>query len=121
MAASGLAGGACFKRDRGELPGLSPPGSPPHSQGAQEEGAEEHDDADDQQVSRPFAATPTIPSTIAAITSSRNRAIIGSSAQPAGSAAGQPPLTAAARLVGQAVVLEDRLFVARGQLAVGAD
>src|ERR1700691_1419710 len=71
--------------------------------------------------SRPFATTPTIPSAIATITSSRNRAIIGSSAQLYGSTAGQPPLASAARLVGQAVVLEDRLFVARGQLAVGAD
>src|SRR6266581_679471 len=71
--------------------------------------------------SRPFATTPTMPSTIAAIISSRKRAIIRFSAQSDGSAAGQPPLTATAWLVGQAVVLEDRLFVARGQLAVGAD
>src|ERR1051326_609193 len=71
--------------------------------------------------SRPFATTPTIPSTIATITSSRNRAIIRSSAQLGGSAAGPPPLTAGARLVCQAVVLKDRLFVARRQLAVGAD
>src|SRR5512132_1371083 len=71
--------------------------------------------------SRPFPATPTIPSTIATITSSRNRAIIRSSAQSGCSAAGQPPLTAGAGLVGQAVVLEDRLFIPGRQLAVGAD
>ena len=34
------------------------------------------------------------------------------------SAPGQPPFTVSARLVGQAVVLEDRLFIPHGQLAV---
>jgi hypothetical protein len=38
-----------------------------------------------------------------------------------GSAAGQPPLTAGARLVCQAVVREDGLFAGCRQLAVGAD
>src|SRR5690349_6777068 len=37
------------------------------------------------------------------------------------SAAGQPPLTASARLVCQAIVVKDRLFVSRQQLAVGLD
>src|SRR6266568_791013 len=69
---------------------------------------------------RPFATTPTMPSTIATITNSKNRAIIRPSAQSR-SAAGQPPLPAAPRLVGQAIVLKDRLFIARRQLAVGAD
>src|SRR6266516_2423012 len=46
---------------------------------------------------RPFATTPTIPSTIATITSSRNKAIIGSSAPFACSAAGQPSLAVCAR------------------------
>ncbi len=70
---------------------------------------------------RPFTTTPTIPSTIATITSSRKKASIRSSAQSGRSAAGQPPLTAAARLICQAIVLKDRLFVARRQLAVSAD
>src|ERR1700722_14581713 len=71
--------------------------------------------------SRPFATTPTMPSTIATIISSRKRAIMSFSAQSGGSAAGQPPLTAGSRLVRQEVVLEDRLFIACRQLAVGAD
>src|SRR5689334_19148390 len=71
--------------------------------------------------SRPFAATPTIPSTIATITSSRKKAIIQSSAPFGCSAAGQPPLTASTWLVGEAVVLKDRLFVAHRQLAIGPD
>src|SRR5260370_42475328 len=33
-----------------DLPGWAPPESPPHPQGAQEKGAEEHDYADEQQV-----------------------------------------------------------------------
>src|SRR5215472_349885 len=37
------------------------------------------------------------------------------------SAAAQPPLTAGAGLVGQAIVRKDRLFVSRQQLAVGVD
>jgi hypothetical protein len=69
--------------------------------------------------SRPF--TPTIPRTIAAITGSRKRAILGSSAQSGGSTAGQPPLAASVGLVGQTVVLEDLLFLADGQFAVGVD
>src|SRR6516162_3293481 len=44
-----------------------------------------------------------------------------SSGSPVTSAAAQPPLTASARLVGQAVVLEDRLLVLGDQLAVGVD
>jgi hypothetical protein len=55
---------------------------------------------------RPLATTPTMPSTIATITSSRKRAIVGSSAQLGGSAAGQPPFTGGTRLVCQAVVLK---------------
>src|SRR5271169_6164898 len=69
---------------------------------------------------RPFTTTPTMPSAIATITSSR-KTIIRSSAQLSCSAAGQPPLTASARLVCQAVVLKDRRLVARRQLAVGVD
>ena len=37
------------------------------------------------------------------------------------SATGQPPLAGGARLVGQAIVLENGLFLGRWQLAVGAD
>src|SRR5579863_9519414 len=37
------------------------------------------------------------------------------------SAAGQPPFTASARLVCQAIVVKDRLFVSRKQLAIGLD
>src|SRR6516165_5299350 len=44
-----------------------------------------------------------------------------SSRRPVTSAAAQPPLTASARLVGQAVVFEDRFLVLRDQLAVGVD
>jgi hypothetical protein len=51
--------------------------------------------------SRPLATTPTMPSTIATITSSRKRASIRSSAQLGGSAAGQPPFTTGTRLVCQ--------------------
>src|SRR5689334_1616801 len=71
--------------------------------------------------SRPFATTPTIPSTIATITSSRKKAIIESSAPFGCSAAGQLPLTTSTRLVCEAVVLIDRLFVAHRQLAIGPD
>ena len=85
--------------DRRELPGSAPPGPPPHPQGGQEECAEEHNNADDQQYSRPFATTPTIPSTIATITSSRKRAIIRFSTPSGRSAAGWAPLSAGARLL----------------------
>src|SRR5580692_12907610 len=70
--------------------------------------------------SRPVAATPTMPSAIAAMTSSRNRAIM-TSPSGAGSAAGQAPLAAGACLVGQAVMPEDRFLLAGRQLAVGID
>jgi hypothetical protein len=33
-----------------QLPGRTPSGAPPHPQGAQEKGAEEHNNADDEQV-----------------------------------------------------------------------
>ena len=59
---------------------------------------------------RPFTTTPTMPSAIATITSSR-KTIIRSSPRLSRSAAGQPPLTASARLVGQAIVAKDRLLV----------
>jgi hypothetical protein len=38
------------KGDRRELPGRAPAGSPPHPQGTQEKGTEEHDNSDKQQV-----------------------------------------------------------------------
>src|SRR5271170_488778 len=71
--------------------------------------------------SRPLATTPTIPSAIAAITSSKKRAIMPSSVSFGRSAAGQQPFAVSARLVRQAVVLEDRLFIGCGQFAVRAD
>src|SRR4029077_6958335 len=71
--------------------------------------------------SRPLATTPTMPSPMATITRSGNKAAIGCSAQSYWSAAGQLPFTAGAWLICQAVVLEDGLFVGRWQLAVGAD
>ena len=54
-----------------ESPGRTPARPAPHPQGCQEEGADEDCYAD----SRPFTTTPTMPSAIAAITSSRKRAI----------------------------------------------
>jgi hypothetical protein len=73
-----------------------------------------------QQVQQAFAITPTMPSAIAAITSSKKgrssvlrfvRLLSG----------GPAPLATSARLVCQAVVLEDRLPITCGQLAVRAD
>src|ERR1700728_2451573 len=61
-----------------------------------------------------------MPSAMAVMTRSRNRAITGFSVLPC-SAAGEAALAAAARVVGHAVVLEDGLFVGCGQLAIGAD
>lgn len=55
---------------------------------------------------RPFTTMPRTPSAIAAITSSRNKTSIRSSARLSCSAAGQPPLTASARLASDPVVLK---------------
>src|SRR6476659_9715181 len=71
--------------------------------------------------SRPLTTTPTMPSAIATITRNRKKAIIRSSAQLLRLAPAQPPLAGGARLVGQAVVLEDGLFLGHGELAVGVD
>src|SRR5271166_376042 len=62
-----------------------------------------------------------MPSTTAAITSSRNRAIMGSSVPLGRSAAGHQARAASARLVSQTVMPENRLFVASRQLAIGDD
>jgi hypothetical protein len=44
----------CIKGDRKGLPGRASAGSPPHPQGAQEKGAEEDGNADEQQVQHAF-------------------------------------------------------------------
>jgi hypothetical protein len=46
--------GACLNDDRRESPGRAAAGPPPHPQGAQHKGAEEHDDADEQQEQQAF-------------------------------------------------------------------
>jgi hypothetical protein len=56
--------------------------------------------------SRPFTTTPTIPSAIATITSSRKKTSIRFSAQLSCPAADRPPLTASARLASDPVVLK---------------
>jgi short-subunit dehydrogenase len=71
--------------------------------------------------SRPFATTPTMPSTMATITSSRNSAIIGSSPLSGCSPASQAPFATGACLVLHAVVPEHCLLVAGRQFAVGVD
>ena len=55
---------------------------------------------------RPFTTMPKIPSAIATITSSRKKTSIRSSAQLSCPAAGQPPLTASARLMSDPVAVK---------------
>src|ERR1700743_3690575 len=74
-----------------------------------------------RRYSRPFTMAPTMPSAIPATISSKKRTIIWFSAQSGGLAAAPAPLAAGARLVRQAVVLKDRLFIARRQFTVGVD
>src|SRR5580704_11407301 len=62
-----------------------------------------------------------MPSTTAAITRRRNRAIMRSSVPLGRSAAGHQPRPVGARLVSQTVMPENRLFIAGRQLAVGDD
>jgi hypothetical protein len=71
--------------------------------------------------SGPLAITPMMATAIAAITSSRNKAITGSCDLSTCLAAGYPPLAASADLIGRAVVPEDRLLVAGRQFAVRVD
>jgi len=49
-----LGRGACLNEDRSQSPGRAAAGPPPHPQGAQHQGAEEHDDADEQQEQQAF-------------------------------------------------------------------
>ena len=65
------------RSDFGEgLPRRGLPAPPPHSQGTQEKGTEEHDVPMISKYSRPLTTTPTMPSTIATITRRRKKASI---------------------------------------------
>jgi hypothetical protein len=55
--------------------GLDVCGAGAASAGRPDEGGEEHDDPEGQQGQQAFMTTPTMPGTIAAITSSKKRAI----------------------------------------------
>jgi hypothetical protein len=96
-------------------------GSAPHSQGGQYEGAEEYDDSDDEQVQQALGDHADDAERDRHDHEQQEKGNHDSFFPVRGSAAGQAPLAAGARLVGQAVVLEDGLFVAGRQFAVSID
>src|SRR4029079_2306843 len=90
----------------------------PHPQGRQDESDQEHGDADDQQVQQTFRGNAHDSQHDRGYHQQQKKGDHPSSVSFGYSAAAQQPFAVSARLVGQAVMLEYRLFIACGQLAV---